>query len=92
MQSEKPTDFWQRPLAHGDFVVYSNKTGLRLGRIVRVNARMLTILEISGRTRNLTFEREFDRRAPKNVVRASGPELTLHLLTTESPKRGVENA
>ena len=77
------TDFWGEELAVGDHVVYCCTKVPRLGRIVNISSKKLTIKELF-RKRNLRYESELDLRSPRNVIKAPEQQVTLRYLKAKS--------
>lgn len=73
-------DFWGEPLAEGDWVIYCCTRVPSLGQIVKIHTRQVEIKQFNGRVRDLRYEDPTDRRSPKNVIKAQGPNLTAYLL------------
>ena len=77
-------DFWGEPLQAGDYVAYVPGKTLtpKLGQIVELLPKQVAVKQIEGprnpRRRGKQFE--LDYRAPRSVIRAEGPAVTLRLL------------
>jgi len=75
-------DFWGEPLRAGDYVVYVPAKTPKLGQIVELMPKQIAVKQIEGprnkRRRGKQFE--LDYRAPRSVIRAEGPAVTLRLL------------
>lgn len=74
-------DFWGEPLQEGDFVVYVPVKTPMLGKIVKLLPNQVAVKQLEG-SRRKTWRKgaDVDYRAPRSVIRAEGPAVTLRLL------------
>ena len=67
-------DILGQPLAVGDAVVFSYSNTMYVGMITKLNPKMIKVRRV-GRSK---WEQN---KYPQDLVRVSGPEVTMYLLT-----------
>ena len=83
--SDKPTpqhhDYFGRPLAVNDCVVYSRQTRFQVGRIVRLGEKMVLVQGYDYTRKNWrTGETRADRKYGHEVLKVDEQEVTMYLL------------
>ncbi len=67
------TDFFSKPLAEGDYVVFSTKSlSITVGVIIKINPRTIKVLDIKSKAEYLLKSND--------VLKIDGPDLTLYLM------------
>ncbi len=67
------TDLFSKPLAEGDYVVFSTKSlSITVGVIIKINPKTIKVIDIKSKSEYLL--KSID------VLKIDGPDLTLYLM------------
>lgn len=68
-------DLLGQPLAIGDCVVFPSSNAMYVGTVIKLNPKMIKVRRVGSRSK---WEQN---KYPQDLVRVSGPEVTMYLLT-----------
>ena len=69
-------DILGQPIALGDAVVFPSSNTMYVGVVIKLNNKMVKVRRIGAKTRYGEIN-----KYPSDLVRVSGPEVTMYLLT-----------
>jgi len=68
-----------QPLKQGDIVAFPYQNRLQIGRIVKINAKMLRVEKVEKKKK---WEPVGWNKYPEDAVKIEGPQVTMYLLKT----------